>query len=370
MSTVPDLFDTNPEEVLRTAGTVESIADTRPPANVPWAKVGTKLPPNASVAEVLELANLDWEVIKAPSQLVVEEFVNGEERTSILDNKGCYGLVRDSDHSILSPAVGRNYKPVQNRDALRVFRDFVETGNMNLETAGSLCGGRHIWGLASFGEDFQLEGGETISGNMLLLQSHRYGVALRVLFTPVRYPGGVTFVRPINVRHKMRSTYRMQHSREFSERRVKEIHELMGVAREAFQEFCERATYMSNQKLSEEASVRYLLRVLSPKTLGTLEMNGKDVPKTFAEMLETKGVNRVAKKVAENINQYPGSDGPACRGTAWGLYNAVASYIDHDSGRNVDTRLESAWMGPKASLKQDAYDGAYLTATNEGVPRK
>lgn len=369
MSTVPDIFDTNPESVP-TDTLVESMADTSPRSDVPWAEVGVSLPPNASVDTVLNLAGLNWQVIKAESQLVVNDFVNGQERTNILDNKGCYGLVRDSDHSILSPAVGKSYKPVQNRDALQVFSDFVDTGNMTLETAGSLCGGRHIWGLASFGEDFELEGGEKITGNMLLLQSHRYGFALRVLFTPVRYPGGTTMVKPINVKNGMKTTYRMQHSRQFTESRVREIHQLMGVARDSFSEFCNMALYMSRHKISEESAVRYLLRAINPHYLIKAEMEGERLPASIEELKGDKSANRLVRKVAESYGNYHGSDGPACDGTAWGLYNTVASYMDHESGRNVNTRLESVWMGPKAALKQNAFDVAYLTAINEGITRK
>lgn len=367
---MPDLSDTNPDAAYETEGRVESIADSNFRADVPWASVGTSIPPNASVTNVLRLAKLDWNVIKAPSQLVVEEFVDGEETTRILENKGCYGLVRDSDHSILSPSVGKTYKPVQNRDALRVFRDFVDTGNMTLETAGSLCGGRHVWGLAKFGDDFELEGGEKISGNMLLLQSHRYGVALRVLFTPVRYPGGLTMVRPINVRNKMKTTYRMQHSRVFSEARVREIHELMDVARGAFSDFCEKALFMSQQKITEEAAVRYLMRTIDPNGLAKKEQTGDDIPTSVSELIGDKNMARMVRKVAESYDNYHGSNGPACKGTAWGMYNMIASYMDHESGRNVNTRLESVWLGPKAALKQEAFTGAYLTATSEGTPRK
>jgi hypothetical protein len=53
----------------------------------------------------------------------------------------------------------------------------------------------------------------------------------------------------------------------------------------------------------------------------------------------------------------------AIRGTAWGVYNAVAEYTDHHRatrGAEVN-RLESAWFGSGAAIKRRAFD--VLTAS-------
>nr|WP_279384685.1 DUF932 domain-containing protein [Halomonas lionensis] len=45
--------------------------------------------------------------------------------------------------------------------------------------------------------------------------------------------------------------------------------------------------------------------------------------------------------------------------TAWGLLNAVTEYVDHDKrARSNDTRMDSAWFGQGAQLKQEALDAA------------
>ena len=44
---------------------------------------------------------------------------------------------------------------------------------------------------------------------------------------------------------------------------------------------------------------------------------------------------------------------------AWGLLNAVTEYVDHERrARSVDYRLDSAWFGPGAGIKQRALDAA------------
>ena len=52
------------------------------------------------------------------------------------------------------------------------------------------------------------------------------------------------------------------------------------------------------------------------------------------------------------------------RGTAWGLVNAVTEFVDHHRrARSQDYRLDSAWFGQGAQLKQQALQraGALLT---------
>ena len=59
-----------------------------------------------------------------------------------------------------------------------------------------------------------------------------------------------------------------------------------------------------------------------------------------------------------------GSDLVSAKNTAWGLVNAVTEYVDHHRrARSQDNRLDSAWFGQGAVLKQRALSTALkLTA--------
>jgi hypothetical protein len=49
--------------------------------------------------------------------------------------------------------------------------------------------------------------------------------------------------------------------------------------------------------------------------------------------------------------------------TAWGMLNAVTEMVDHHTGhKTTDARMDSAWFGTGAALKQRAYDQAMLLA--------
>jgi hypothetical protein len=56
-----------------------------------------------------------------------------------------------------------------------------------------------------------------------------------------------------------------------------------------------------------------------------------------------------------------GAELASSKGTAFGLLNAVTEFVDHKRrARGADHRLESAWFGQGATLKEKALDQALL----------
>ena len=54
-----------------------------------------------------------------------------------------------------------------------------------------------------------------------------------------------------------------------------------------------------------------------------------------------------------------GSQLESARGTAWGLLNAVTEYVDHERrARSNEYRMDSAWFGQGALIKQRALNAA------------
>lgn len=57
---------------------------------------------------------------------------------------------------------------VQPHEVLHFYQDLVEVGGFELETAGSLKGGRKLWALAKTGRDMELKDGDRVKSYQLL----------------------------------------------------------------------------------------------------------------------------------------------------------------------------------------------------------
>lgn len=339
---------------------VDTIAQapTETLKGTPWEKVGTKLPENASIGETLTMAGLDWAVNKCP---IAFDGSNNENPTYVKMDES-YALIKATDLTVLSPYVGSNYKPIQNEDAFKVFRDFVLAGNMQMETAGSLKRGQHIWGLAALSDRFEIADGEFLQGYFLLLQSHKYGHSLRAMFTPIRYPSGHTFTKGLG----KTLTYHMAHNRVFDENRIKEITGLIKNARSGLNKFGETARFLVNTPLPQAQAVKFLAGMFAKKPKDGEEL--PPLPDTIEELAASSDYGRTIQTVAQIAPTYFQGETASCQGTAWGFYNLAAHYLDKVSGRTVDARLESAWLGTNAKKKYEAFTSIQAHAVH--VPSK
>ena len=104
------------------------------------------------------------------------------------------------------------------------------------------------------------------------------------------------------------------------------------------------------------------LKQLSQRTVSPEEADG--FIRTVLNEPEFTDDNSLGSKVYQKVsNLYlgegMGSDLSSASGTAWGLVNAMTEYVDHHRrARNQDNRLDSAWFGQGALLKQKAFHQA------------
>ena len=98
-------------------------------------------------------------------------------------------LYRGDNRTMLS-IVAKDYKVVQPRAILEFFRDEVESGGLQIDTAGVLDEGRKLWALAtnatSFSVGMSLGGHDTIRPYLLLVTSCDGTMATRCYLTTVR----------------------------------------------------------------------------------------------------------------------------------------------------------------------------------------
>jgi phage/plasmid-like protein (TIGR03299 family) len=307
---------------------IESIAWA---GETPWHGLGTQVDPDLGVDQMLVAAGLDWRVAK--ERLYVRR--DGRD----VPVPGHHALTRSSDGSVLS-VVGSTYRPVQNHEALEFFRAFVEAGDMRLETAGSLGGGKRIWALAALREEFELAGGDAVSGYLLFTNPHGLNAALVVQFTPIRVVCANTIAMALN--GPSAGVYRHAHFSDFDAERAKAA---LGLAKHQLGEFRETAAFLASRRYTDDTVRRFLVDVFEPLRAANDET---------ADLVKRPRVKRAIDALASQ----PGGDLKAAAGTWWGALNAVTWLADHRLGRGADTRLSSAWYGEARQFKLRALSQA------------
>ena len=299
---------------------VESMAWAN---EVPWHGLGAKVEGDLTYEEMLVAAGLDWTVSKRP-------YMFARQDGTMMASKSRVALVRDSDDAELS-SVGTEWNPVQNREALRFFDQFSKAGHATLETAGSLRGGKLVWGLARLGDGFVLPGGDAIKGYVLLANPHEGGKAVIARTTPIRVVCANTMAMAFSREAKFEQ--RFSHVREFN---ADEAAETFGYAREQMNEFQLNAQTLQKLNLSWEDAIRVLAPVYQPQA-------------ELADLLrDEKEWSPSLRSVLEAYTDAPG----AVPETGWGLLNGVTYHADHKAGKNNDSRLASAWLGTEAKRKE------------------
>ena len=121
----------------------------------------------------------------------------------------------------------------------------------------------------------------------------------------------------------------------------------MGIAVSRYDSFMYGMKTLSERKVKSHESMNFFLKVLC--------QTDSCVDPAMGLMNE-----RALKKVQSLYDgQGKGSELASAHGTAWGLLNAVTEFVDHErKAKNQDYRIDSAWFGAGANLKQRALEHA------------
>jgi phage/plasmid-like protein (TIGR03299 family) len=123
----------------------------------------------------------------------------------------------------------------------------------------------------------------------------------------------------------------------------------LGIAVSSWDGFIARMKALAECKIKDDAVEAFFKRVL-----------------TYPVATENAiAINERAVKAVHALyaGQGKGSDMASAAGTAWGLVNSVTEYVDHHRrARSDDHRLDAAWFGQGAALKQKAWDEALKLA--------
>jgi phage/plasmid-like protein (TIGR03299 family) len=301
----------------------------------PWHGLGARVDSSVSIEEMQKAAGLDWEILRLPLKVGQDE--NTPEEFVGRDIPERFAHVRSSDGKVMAVADPR-WSCLQPRAALEFMKNYVEAGAATLETAGSLRGGRVVWGLARLSHSFEVTRGDKVNGYLLITSPNEVGKAITVRTTTVRVVCANTMALAMSG-GRGETHYRQSHMGAFNEEAAKEA---IGNASEHLLRAEQNAKTLNKLKLSISDSItKVLAPVFYPTLLEDEEaMNALQMPETQPKVL------------AEILNSVEnGAGGDVSAGTGWGLLNGVTHWADHVAGRSQEARMHKAWLGENATRK-------------------
>ena len=301
---------------------------------VPWHGLGQALTPGASIDEWTREAGLAYSVLEAPVQYSTPA---SSELQSWPDRK----VLHRSDTGAPLAVVSDGYRVVQPAEIMDFFRELVELGGFQLETAGALSYGRRVWALASVADAAPVVERDLVKPYLLLGTSYDGTMATVAKFTAIRVVCNNTITAAVGGYGEadlgyLKSAVRVLHSERFNPESVRLQ---LGIVANAWESFLVQSRQLADRPMAAEAADEFVAELLKPYHTSKLEIN------------ETRAYKRIMSLFNGGAI---GSELPGVAGTRWAMLNAVTELVDHERGRSNNTRIESAWFGAGASLKARA----------------
>lgn len=244
--------------------------------------------------------------------------------------------------------VGANYKIVQPRQVLEFFDTIIRDMGYKMTSAGILYGGRRFWAQAFTGQTHNVGGVDAVNSSVLLATG--FDGSTMVTDTTTR----VVCQNTLSMAHRNNNgTIKVPHSTSFDPEAVKEQ---MALDPQAFIEWSAVADALAGVKMTWEEAALFIG--------DALDIFESDEDLTDDERLELVAPSRTANAMLDLFNGAGmGAELVPAKGTLWGALNAVTEYVDHHrQTQTVDARIDNAWFGSQAKLKQRAWDLAMLKA--------
>lgn len=294
-----------------------TFASLRQPA---WHNLGTVFQDEVNTAEMLSLAKLDnWNVrledVAIPSGFASDKSYSFVSRTNPFN----------PDQTDILGVVGERYVPLQNED-LFSFGDNLLDGGGRWETAGSIKGGRQVFGSIALANSITLDPNgiaDKIDNYLLINTSHDGSIAIQASITPVRVVCANTLnlaLTSFKGKNASKQTFKIRHT-QTAEGKIAVARQALGLANTYIDEFSELANQLIQTEISK-AKFDEIVALAYPKP-------EKDSKGSFKKW-ESK------TDLLQDI--YVGQFNNTISGTAWGAYNALTERLDwYRSGRGGNT---------------------------------
>lgn len=293
--------------------------------------------PNSAVA--MKEAGLDWDVVKVPAYGKLSDGT----MVPALDR---FTTVRTDTNEVLG-IVGKQYQPVQNRDAFGFLDFLIEDGSLKYTNAGTLRGGLYVWMMAEFPEEFAITSDDKVRNSVFLFNAHDGSKTMRSFLSNIR----------LHCMNQLPYLFKGD-DEQFIMRHTANVVENSRDRAQEFFGFLE----------AKQNSLNAML-----KGLAQTDVNENQVTKFVEEMFpqpvydnaeqEKEISTRLLNTRQTILGNFDAMSTEATSGTAYGLLNALTEYTDHQRssrGNNVaekmQSRFDSVILGSGMNLKKKALE--------------
>lgn len=323
---------------------VESMAYV---GQTPWHGLGNELTPKQPLAVWEKEAGLDWQIVSADVRYKACNDL-GQDLIMPFDN---HKVLYRSDTLAPLSVVSQRYQEVQPKQILEFYRDLTEQADFELETAGVLKGGRKLWALARTGQSSTLKGKDVSNGYVLLATACDGTLATTAQFTSVRVVCNNTLA--IALSGERAAVVKVPHSTAFNADKVKQQ---LGISVTQWKDFMYQMKHLTERKVTQVEAANYLSRVFNDTDSNIILFNETKRNSNKDAIPNAKAMNQIMRMFN---GQGRGADLASAKDTAYGLLCAITEFIDHERrAMSQDHRLDSAWFGTGAQLKQKGLDEA------------
>jgi phage/plasmid-like protein (TIGR03299 family) len=302
---------------LRVPRVLSPYPETKPS---PWHNLGIELNHPKTAREAIEMAGLDYTVIKKPIEL----------KTGL--KQKVYATVRTDTNDALG-FVNESYTPIQNINAFTFFDTLVAENEAVYETTGVLGRGERVWILAKLPSYINVRGKDIVNKYLLLTNNHDGSSHVRVKLTSIRLVCNNTFTSALQGAGEIQISHTPNTARD-----LEQANKMLGLSKYLYEQLEVMFNGMAARKITQ-GQLREYVRALVPDN---------------EEAENTARTENIRNSVLQ-LHEF-GRGAHLAHGTLWGAFNSVAEYTDHMMvDEDSSTRLNSIWFGRGEQLKLKAF---------------
>lgn len=294
--------------------------------------------------EALVLAKLDWVVEKRPVYYATSKGAQTIEDT--------FAVVRTSDEKAFG-TVKKDYKTFQPKQLLDMMEQLAQnTGVFRFQTAGAISGGRMVFALGAFIKTYDVMKGDEWRNYLYGTIDHSGQEAVRIFPTSTRVVCKNTHTQAMRSADETKM-FRITHIGDMAVK-IDEAQRLLGLAVQQLRQEMDGMKQLAKIVMNERVATRFIERLIP------LPDPSKAKNMLEEQVLEAKR-DREKEKHTRLRELHDGGISarafPLQRGTAYGWFNAVTEYTNHDvarSDKSLGGSLRALATGTTGKLNNQA----------------